>query len=58
MNNLILQLEDSPGRWKNFASISNNPQRIVFAMDELKRQYPTKRVRVVDSNGRLIDMMI
>jgi hypothetical protein len=35
----------------------NNAQYIAHAMKIVSRMHPTKRVRAVDSSGRLVDML-
>jgi hypothetical protein len=52
-----IQLQDKTGNWRTFNVAANHPQRITQAMKELAGQYPDKRVRAVDSAGRLVDIL-
>lgn len=51
-----IQLQDG-GLWRDMIYLDNNSQRILLEMKSLKSRYPDKRVRTVDSNERLIDMI-
>lgn len=52
-----IQLQDMTGNWRTFNVAANHPQRVTAAMKELQAQYPNKRIRAVDSTGRLIDIL-
>lgn len=56
MNYIQIQVQIS-GLWRTYNLVQNNSQRIIMAMDELKRQFPEHRVRAVDSNGTLVDLL-
>jgi hypothetical protein len=45
------------GLWRTYNVVQNNSQRITAAMQELKRQFPEYRVRAIDINGMLVDLM-
>ena len=52
-----LQRQMPNGTWSNVHTTSDQPFYYVKAMYDLKRQYPNHRVRVVDTQGRMIDMI-
>lgn len=52
-----IQTQDKSGNWRTCSSTQNNPQMIRARMDEVKRQFPDQRVRAIDENGRMIDML-
>lgn len=52
-----IQVQDLDGMWRTFHTTENNSQRILSEMKTLKERYPDKRVRAVDTSGRLIDLM-
>ena len=56
MSYVQIQVQIS-GLWRTYNVVQNNSQRIIMAMDELKRQFPDHRVRAVDSNGTLVDLL-
>lgn len=45
------------GNWQSITSCLNDSQIILNEMKNVKNIYPDYRVRVVDKNGRLIDLM-
>jgi hypothetical protein len=57
MDEVDIQLQDTTGNWRTFATTFNNSQMILIRMKELKDRYPDKRVRAIDKQGRLVDMM-
>lgn len=57
MNEVDIQLQDATGNWRTIIITQNNSKMILIRMKELKSQYPDKRVRAVDKEGRLVDMM-
>ena len=57
MNEVDIQLQDTTGNWRTIVTTLNNSQMILIRMKELKDRYPNKRVRAVDKNGHLIDMI-
>lgn len=46
------------GVWQTYSNTLNDPQYILLEFKNAKNTYPDLRVRAIDSNGRLIDMMI
>lgn len=51
-----IQIQDG-GTWRTLITTSNNSQIILNEMTNLKNRYPDKRVRAIDKNGRVVDMM-
>ena len=43
--------------WVTISRVVNNLQRIEFEMQSVKSRYPDTRVRAVDNDGRLIDLI-
>jgi hypothetical protein len=57
MDQIQIQLQDITGVWKTMSMVYNNPQFILTAMKSLKERFPDKRIRAVDTGGRLVDML-
>ena len=51
-----IQIQDG-GNWRTIHITFNNSQIILNEMNNLKNRYPDKRVRAIDKNGRVVDMM-
>lgn len=45
------------GSWRTLNTVMNYPQYIAHAMKQLANMNPGKRIRAVDENGRLVDML-
>ena len=57
-DNGYIQIQaDFSGNWRTVSHVMNNSQYIDHAMKSVAKMHPTKRVRAVDSNGRLVDML-
>ena len=56
-DNVEIQAQDSTGNWRTFSYALNNSQRIINEMRQLSNNYPNARVRAVDSNGRIVDIL-
>jgi len=56
-DNIQVQVQDDTGNWRTYQITTNNSQMIRSAMRQLKEQFPDNRVRAVDMDGRLVDMM-
>lgn len=58
---LLIQISSRYSDWSTISRIDNgtkmSAQLIVSAMESAKRQSPEHRVRAVDEDGRLIDML-
>ena len=57
MNQVQIQLQDNTGNWRTFHVTLNNSQMILSEMKQLSSRYPTQRVRAVDMDGRLVDIL-
>ena len=56
-NEYILQLNEG-NVWRTMGYLPMNTYLASLSMNQLKRQYPNNRVRVIDGAGRLVDMMV
>lgn len=56
-DNVEIQAQDGTGNWRTFNYVFNDPQRILNEMRQLSNNYPNARVRAVDSNGRIVDIL-
>lgn len=52
-----IQADFGTGNWRTVSNVMNNAQYIANAMKSVSKMHPTKRIRAVDANGRLVDMM-
>lgn len=52
-----IQVQDMTGNWRTYTITQNNTQLIIMAIKSLKDQFPAKRIRAVDSDGRLVDLV-
>jgi len=57
MDYIQVQAQDLSGVWRTYQNVLNSPQRILIAMQELQRNYPSFRIRAVDSAGRIVDIL-
>lgn len=57
MDNIHIQAQDTSGNWRTYHITLNQPQRILQEMQALKSRYPDYRVRAVDENGRVVDIL-
>lgn len=57
MEFISIQLQDQSGNWRTYQQTQNIPLLIRQGMEELKRQFPDLRVRAVDSDERLVDIL-
>lgn len=57
MDQVQIQMQDISGNWRTFHITINNSQMILSEMRALASRYPDARVRAVDMDGRLIDML-
>ena len=55
--NVSIQLMDKSGNWRTFATVANFPIRITQEMKNLQNRFPTQRVRAVDKDGKLVDIL-
>jgi Txe/YoeB family toxin of Txe-Axe toxin-antitoxin module len=57
MDRIEVQAQSVDGNWQTYTITVNQPLAIKNAMEQLKWQFPDKRVRAIDENGRLVDFM-
>lgn len=57
MDGVQIQMQDLSGNWRTYTITTNFPTQIRMEMENLQRQFPTSRIRAVDMNGRLIDIL-
>jgi hypothetical protein len=57
MDWIEVQAQDLDGNWITHARTQNISSLIREAMEQLRWQFPDKRIRAVDANGRLVDML-
>ena len=57
MGYVQVQINDQTGNWQTVANVVNNSQRIEFELRSVKSRYPERRVRAIDEDGRLIDLI-
>ena len=54
-----IQLQDTTGNWRTYhvTQAGPNMQRVLSEMQSLKKRYPDYRIRAVDDNGRVVDIL-
>jgi hypothetical protein len=57
MDQVQIQLQDTTGNWRTYHVTQNNSQRILSEMQQLSSRFPDQRVRAVDMDGRLVDIL-
>jgi phage terminase large subunit-like protein len=57
MDQVQIQLQDTTGNWRTFHVTMNNSQMILSEMKQLASRYPNQRVRAVDMDGKLVDIL-
>ena len=57
MDRVEIQAQDTTGNWRTYHTTDTSPQRILSEMKSLKDRYPTYRIRAVDQNGRVVDIL-
>lgn len=57
MERIDIQLQDASGVWRTYVNTLNNSQRILSEMRSLQNRFPNFRVRAVDQNGRVVDIL-
>jgi hypothetical protein len=56
-NNAAIEYQDPLGNWIAAVTVPNQPPLILNEMKSVAVLYPGKRVRAVDQDGRLIDIL-
>jgi hypothetical protein len=55
---VIIQIQDVGGNWMDVQTTMTNHDRYVYSlMEQAQRNYSGRRVRAVDQNGRIIDIL-
>lgn len=57
MDFIAIQLQDLTGNWRTYSLTQNNSLLIIQSMRSLKEQFPECRIRAVDIDGRLVDIL-
>jgi hypothetical protein len=57
MENIEIQLLDQTGNWRTFGITPNQSPLIIQAMRQLQWQFPEARVRAIDGNGSIVNIM-
>lgn len=52
-----IQVDTGMGTWQTMVNTLNDSQIIKFEMENVKRGHPDWRVRCVDMQGRLVDLL-
>lgn len=52
-----IQLQDNHGNWRTCQGTPNIPMMIVDGMKQVAAQHPDKRVRAVNENGSIVDIL-
>lgn len=56
-NGLIQIQVNLTGNWRTVSHVMNQGQHITHGMKNAQRTYPNKRIRAVDGEGRMLDML-
>jgi hypothetical protein len=57
MDQVEIQVQDITGNWRTYHITLNNSQMILSEMKQLSNQFPGQRVRAVDMDGRIVDIL-
>ena len=53
----VIEYQDVLGNWITSVTVPNEPPVILIGMKSVAILYPGKRVRAVDQDGKLIDIL-
>jgi hypothetical protein len=56
-SNAAIEYQDPLGNWITAVTVPNQPPLILSGMKSVAVLYPGKRVRAVDQDGKLIDIL-
>ena len=56
-NNAVIEYQDQLGNWITAVTVPNQSALILSGMKSVAVLYPGKRVRAVDQDGKLIDIL-
>lgn len=55
---VIIQVQNTEGgNWVDIKQVMNDPGTITYAMTYAQENYNGRRVRAVDKNGKLVDIL-
>jgi len=59
MKNYYIQAQDPSGNWRTYhvTQAGPNMQRILSEMKTLKQRLPNYRIRTIDQDGRVVDIL-
>jgi hypothetical protein len=57
MDRVEIQAQDTTGNWRTYHITDTNSQRILSEMKSLQSRYPDYRIRAIDQNGRVVDIL-
>jgi hypothetical protein len=57
MDCVDVQIQDRGGNWVTVSNVIFDLQRLGFELRAIALRYPDRRVRAVDKNGQLIDLL-
>ena len=57
MDQVEIQVQDLSGNWRTYSITQNVSALVQSAMKSLKDQFPEKRVRAIDGNRRLVELL-
>jgi hypothetical protein len=57
MDSVRIQAQDTSGMWRTYLVMMNIPQKILGEMRSLQSRYPGYRIRAVDQNDRVVDIL-
>lgn len=52
-----IQLQDTSGNWRTYGVTQDNSQRVLSEMKQLSSRFPDQRVRAVDMDGKIVDIL-
>ena len=52
-----IQIQDASKMWRTVERVTSNLPRIGYELQAIQRRYPDRRVRAVDSSGKLLDIL-
>ena len=52
-----IQLQDTTGNWRTYGVTQNFSQQILSEMQQLSSRFPDQRVRAVDMDGKIVDIL-
>jgi len=53
----FVQAQDTTGTWRTYSITTNDPTIMLVSMRSLKATFPEYRIRVIDMNGRVLDIL-